>query len=124
MHYLVISADCHAGLPGEQYRDYLDPQYREAFDAFCGQRVVMEEELTKRGLRNEEFASQWFEEHEDGLRGGWDVARRDRELDGDGVTGEVIFPDADAVSGGESAPFGAGLAASGDIDPTLLMAGA
>jgi predicted TIM-barrel fold metal-dependent hydrolase len=124
MHYLVISADCHAGLPGEQYRDYLDPQYREAFDAFCGQRVVIEEELTKRGLRNEEFASHWFEEHEDGLRGGWDVARRDRELDGDGVTGEVIFPDADAVSGGASAPFGAGLGASGDIDPTLLLAGA
>ncbi len=30
--YLVISSDCHAGLPGEQYREYLDPQYREAFD--------------------------------------------------------------------------------------------
>ncbi|MEE8165079.1 MAG: hypothetical protein V3T64_05890, partial [Myxococcota bacterium] len=26
---LVISSDCHAGLPPEQYRDYLDPQYCE-----------------------------------------------------------------------------------------------
>ena len=30
--YLVISSDCHAGLPPERYRDYLDPQYREIFD--------------------------------------------------------------------------------------------
>ena len=30
--YLVISSDCHAGLPPEQYRDYLDPRYREVFD--------------------------------------------------------------------------------------------
>ena len=30
--HLVISSDCHAGLPLERYRDYLDPKYREAFD--------------------------------------------------------------------------------------------
>ena len=30
--YIVISSDCHAGLPGDRYRDYLDPQYRETFD--------------------------------------------------------------------------------------------
>ena len=31
--YLVISSDCHAGLQPERYRDYLDPKYRDAFDA-------------------------------------------------------------------------------------------
>ena len=31
--YLVISTDCHAGLPPGGYREYLDPQYRERFDA-------------------------------------------------------------------------------------------
>ena len=30
--YLVISSDCHAGLPPERYREYLDPQYRPIFD--------------------------------------------------------------------------------------------
>ena len=30
--YLVISSDCHAGLPPEQYRSYLDPEHRAAFD--------------------------------------------------------------------------------------------
>ncbi len=33
MHrYLVISSDCHAGLPTEQYREYVDPDQRPAFD--------------------------------------------------------------------------------------------
>src|SRR5690349_2729794 len=48
----------------------------------------------------------------------------DKELDGDGVVGEVIFPDADAVTGVAGAPFGAGLGQSGDMDPGRAMAGA
>jgi predicted TIM-barrel fold metal-dependent hydrolase len=36
----------------------------------------------------------------------------------------VIFPDADAVTGGTAAPFGAGLGLSGAIDPDLALAGA
>jgi len=117
--YLVISSDCHAGLPNEQYRDWLDPQYRDAFDDHLRERGKMLE-LAQRGLLNEEFAEEWERENEEGLRGGWDAARRDKELDADGV----IFPDADAVTAGASAPFGAGLGTSGDLDPELLMAGA
>ena len=30
--YLVISSDTHAGLPTEQYRAYVDPDQRPAFD--------------------------------------------------------------------------------------------
>ena len=29
--YIVISSDCHAGLPGHMYRDYVDPSLRETF---------------------------------------------------------------------------------------------
>jgi predicted TIM-barrel fold metal-dependent hydrolase len=123
MSYLVISADCHAGLPNEQYREWLDPEYRDTFDSYLAERARMME-LASRGLLNEEFAEEWGRENAQGLRGGWDAARRDKELDADGVVGEVIFPDADAVSGGASAPFGAGLGQTGDIDPTLLMVGA
>ena len=122
--YLVISSDCHAGLPNEQYREWLDPAYRQAFDDSQAERALFEEELKGRGMRNEEFAEEWERENEEGLRGGWDAARRDKELDADGVAGEVIFPDADAVTSGASAPFGAGLGAGGDHDPELLMAGA
>lgn len=122
--YMVISADCHAGLPNQQYRDWLEPKYHQAFDDEQAARAVLEEELRARGMRNEEFAEQWQRENEEGLRGGWDAARRDKELDADGVAGEVMFPDADAVTSGASAPFGAGLGQGGDRDPELLMAGA
>lgn len=125
MHrYLVISSDCHAGLPNEEYRAWLDPEFREPFEAYLAARTAMEVELTERGLRNPEFAEDWEQENAEGLRGGWDAARRDHELDADGVVGEVIFPDADAVSGGASAPFGAGLAATAEVPSELLMAGA
>jgi predicted TIM-barrel fold metal-dependent hydrolase len=121
--YLVISADTHAGLPGPEYRDWLDPEYRERFDAFLVERARAAE-MAKAGFLNEEFAKEWQEDNEEGLRGGWDAARRDKELDADGVAGEVIFPDADAVTGGASAPFGAGLGATGDTPGELLLAGA
>jgi predicted TIM-barrel fold metal-dependent hydrolase len=122
--YMVISSDCHAGLPNAQYREWLDPAHHAAFDEEQVARAAMEAELRARGLRNEEFAQEWERENEEGLRGGWDAARRDKELDADGVAGEVIFPDADAVLGGASAPFGAGLGQGGDRDPELILAGA
>jgi predicted TIM-barrel fold metal-dependent hydrolase len=121
--YLIISSDCHAGLPNAEYRDWLDPEHRATFDAHLAERTKMLE-LAQRGMLNAEFAAEWESENAEGLRGGWDAARRDKELDADGVVGEVIFPDADAVTAGASAPFGAGLASGGDTDPALLMAGA
>ena len=122
--YTVISADCHAGLPNSEYREWLDPDLRTTFDDFLRQRAAIEQELVSSGLRNPEFAEEWERENTEGLRGGWDATRRDRELDADGVAGEVIFPDADAVAGGASAPFGAGLGASGATEGPLALAGA
>ncbi|MCP2337047.1 amidohydrolase family protein [Actinomadura rupiterrae] len=123
--YLIISADTHAGLPTAEYRPYLDPAYREAFDGFLAKQDAMAEARREFGLQNEEFAEEWFGEHEEELRAGWDAGRRDRELDADGVAGEVIFPDADAVAAGTQAPFGAGLGMAGPgDDPELALAGA
>ncbi|MBO2447316.1 amidohydrolase [Actinomadura barringtoniae] len=123
--YLIISADTHAGLPTPQYAEFLDPAYREAFDGFLAQQAAIADARKQLGLQNEEFAGEWFEEHEEELRAGWDAARRDEELDKDGVVGEVIFPDADAVAGSTAAPFGAGLGMVGaDYDPELALAGA
>ena len=112
--YMVISSDCHAGLPSEEYREWLDPGYRDAFAEYLKARAVVEADLAERGLRNEEFAEEWESENAEGLHGGWDAGRRDRELDADGVVGEVIFPDADAVTVGATA----------DVPADLLMAGA
>jgi hypothetical protein len=66
-------------------------------------------------MGDEDFQEEWFGEDEDGnslhevgLRGGWDAKTRDKELDNDGVTGEVVFPGPDAATGTMGAPFGAG----------------
>ena len=48
--YLVISSDCHAGLPPERYRDYLDPRYREAFDQALPIQIEMTRAAEKRFL--------------------------------------------------------------------------
>ncbi|NUP49022.1 MAG: amidohydrolase [Catenulispora sp.] len=122
--YLIISSDCHAGLPTEQYRTYIDSKYHPAFDDFLAEQAARIEAATKLGVRNPEFARHWFEEHEEGLRGGWDSAQRDKEMDADGVTAEVIFPDADAVESTTAAPFGVGLTFSGGLDQELALVGA
>ncbi len=31
--YVVLTGDTHAGAPIEMYREYLDPAYRDQFDA-------------------------------------------------------------------------------------------
>lgn len=121
--YLIISSDCHAGLPTERYRPYLDSRFHPQFDEFLGQQGARREEATRLGVRNDAFAEKWFYDHEEGLRGGWDVGQRLKELDGDGVAAEVVFPDADAVDSRTAAPFGVGLGLSGDQDPELGMAG-
>ncbi|GJO63575.1 amidohydrolase family protein, partial [Mycobacterium marinum] len=119
--YVIISADCHAELPTDQYREYVDPEYREDFEVYLAEKAAASQ---VGGFIDEQFAQDWFSEHGEGIAGGWDVGLRDKELDSDGVVGEVIFPDADAVSGVAGAPFGAGLAQSGSLDPGRAMAGA
>src|SRR6476646_5715843 len=42
--YLIVSSDCHAGLPCEEYRPYLDPGYLGAFDDFLAERHATREE--------------------------------------------------------------------------------
>ena len=50
---LVISSDCHAGLPPEGYREYLDPEFREAFDQALPIQVENTQEAEKMFLVKE-----------------------------------------------------------------------
>ena len=59
-----------------------------------------------------------------GLQGAYDPEIRDKALDADGIAGEAIFADGDAVTGMEALPFGAGLHAGAITDPKLAWAGA
>ena len=119
--YTIISADGHAGLPCEEYREYLDPKFYPQFEEFLAERNTKREQDLK---LNYDFIMHWETHNEEGLRGAFDVEQRDKELDADGVAAEVIFADADAITGMESPPFGAGLSAGEIRDPELAFAGA
>ncbi len=119
--YLVISSDCHAGLPPKRYRDYVDPQFRELFDAALPIQEQEVERLTRKFMPDE-FKAAWRKDAGEGWKGAWDSAERNRQLDGDGIVGEVIFPD--GVNDGNMPPFGAGLTLPPEVPSELIWAGA
>ncbi|HKE71965.1 MAG TPA: amidohydrolase family protein [Acidimicrobiales bacterium] len=119
-NYLVISADGHAGPPSDVYRDYLDPAFREAFDAH-------QAEVQAGRMVNTDFVAEWDEETGDAeMKAGYDPAVRDAVLDREGVAAEVLFPDADVLGTGRlaSSPFGSGLGSAAGVDPAAVKAGA
>ena len=74
-HYIVISADTHAGGSHAAYREYLDPKYLDDFDAWRGEYRNPYNDLgDNRRLRN------------------WDNDMRNSAQLEEGVVGEVIFP--------------------------------
>ena len=74
-HYTIISVDCHAGGSHQQYREYLDPQYLDDFDAWRGRYKNPFRDLQDGGrIRN------------------WDDDRRNSDLEGQGLVAEVVFP--------------------------------
>ena len=73
--YTIISADCHGGANHETYREYLDPAWRDEFDAWRG-----------------EYTNPFRDLQGDGRTRNWDDERRIREQEADGVVAEVLFP--------------------------------
>ncbi len=104
--YLVVSSDCHAGLPPGHYRDYLDPQYREQYQANVKVQLDSARQM-RRTMEIEEINRKWREGHERELTGAWDHEERLKVLSGDGIAVEVIFPD--GLTENNAPPFGAGL---------------
>jgi len=76
--YVVISSDCHAGASMDAYADYLDPEFRADFEQW------------RRTFQNP-FADLVDTESRD-YRRNFDNAIRQADLEGDGIVGEVIFP--------------------------------
>ena len=74
--YILISADTHAGGSHVQYREYLDPKYRDDFDAWRNKYKNPYKDLKDTDLR---------------IRN-WDTERRNHDQEADGVVAEVIFP--------------------------------
>jgi predicted TIM-barrel fold metal-dependent hydrolase len=124
--YVLISTDSHAGPTAERYRDYIDPKYHAAFDEATREAEAIEQLRKSDELRK--FLAEWNSEigHHGGMKGAYDPAVRDKEMDHDGVAGEVIFPDADSagVGGVSHTPFTAGLGSTGTGDPEMTLVGA
>src|SRR3954452_12697843 len=74
-HYTIITADSHAGGSHAQYRDYLDPEFRDDFDAW----------------RNK-YRNPFKDLKDDRRQRNWETERRWNEQQSDGVVAEVLFP--------------------------------
>ena len=73
--YTVVSADCHAGAELRAYRPYLEPRFRDEFDAWADSYINPFGDLVRPDAdRN------------------WDSTRRMRELEADGIVAEVVYP--------------------------------
>jgi predicted TIM-barrel fold metal-dependent hydrolase len=126
--YVIVSSDCHAGPPAEQYREYMDPGFRERYDEFLAG-LARFDDARAAHVNNAQrtFREKFLSRTGDGgNRASWDPALREQEMDREGIAAEVVFPDADVlgIGGVTSTPFGTGLAASGRDDAALAMAGA
>ena len=131
---ILVSADGHAGPPVEDYRPYVDPGLREAFDDYVIAReawraernrsmdlpegdelvhALFGEEMVKLYLAQEAIAS-------GGASGVFDSERRNRELESEGIVAEVLFPD---FQNSNEPPWGAAFPFP-DTTPALRLAGA
>src|SRR5208282_1003031 len=77
-HYVVISADGHAGASMDTYLEYLDPALRDEFHEW------------RRSFVNPFPDLQDPESRE--YRRNCDHSIRQEDVEGDGVVGEVLFP--------------------------------
>jgi predicted TIM-barrel fold metal-dependent hydrolase len=113
---LIVSSDGHVGAPAEQYRDYMDPRFRQDFDDWWASYVPMWLTKGTRARSSEKAAlehTMWGTEYQRefearaaripwGIEGKWDAARRLEAMDIDGVAADVMFPDDQSAN---SPPF-------------------
>jgi predicted TIM-barrel fold metal-dependent hydrolase len=98
--YVVISADTHAGANIVDYKQYLDSEFHDDFDAWAVNFHDGWQDF-ELGSSKELAPSEAEEVDDDALRLGvgsfmspynWESDTRMRHLEGEGVVGEVIFP--------------------------------
>jgi predicted TIM-barrel fold metal-dependent hydrolase len=96
---LIISSDGHATAEMPTYRDYMPADWHAEFDAFCevfkrdGARTTEPESLLNR--LDAELVDDWIETviNPGRLAGQADPHERQKQLDLEGIAGEIIFPD-------------------------------
>ena len=106
-HIVLISADGHAGPPVSTYAAYVDPEMRDEFEVFVGEREAWraqrnramglpEDDELVHALFGEEMVDLYTGQEavrSGGCTGVFDSARRTSELEKEGIVGEVLFAD-------------------------------
>ena len=106
-HLTLISADGHAGPPIAEYRPYVDAEFLDEFDRFVPAREAWRVERNRTmGLAEDDelvhalFGEDMVKLYTDqevvksgGCSGVYDSARRNAELEKEGVVAEVLFAD-------------------------------
>ena len=119
---IVVSTDCHAGLPIADYKPYVESKYHEVMDMAVPVQVEMMDKASESFLIKE-INDAWREPIRSELTGAWDYKQREKMLAQDGIAAEIIFPD--GITEQNTPPFGAGLGLSPrQAVPELQWAGA
>jgi predicted TIM-barrel fold metal-dependent hydrolase len=93
--YLVVSADGHAGPPVREFREFIDPQFRAAFDEYTRQVEAFDERLAELSGDSPGTATRGnVRANLNGnfMRGLWDPDERLAEAENEGIVAEVVFP--------------------------------
>lgn len=106
---LIVSSDGHVGPPVEAYRDFVDPEHRQAFEAWLEAYVPMwvatrEKPSNLPETLSESYKREWLanEKVAEGAAGTRDPAQRIASMDSDGIAADVLFPDDQSAN---SPPF-------------------
>lgn len=92
---ILVSADGHAGAQISTYRDYMDKNYIDALDDLEKEN----EFFTKMGVIQTRYSESKLDLidkrgaiRSGGLEGAWNMKRRAREMDAEGIAGEILIP--------------------------------
>lgn len=86
----IVSCDCHAAASPAVYRDYLEPAYRQRYDALLADPGAVARRAAQ--IIGPFAPSGDGDGEREPLTARWTAARRLAELDRDGIAAEVIFP--------------------------------
>ncbi len=94
----IVSCDCHAAATPAEYREYLDPAYRERYDALQANPEAVRRRSAQ--IIGPNAPSGDGDGEREPLTARWSAAQRLSQLDGDGIAAEVLF----AQPAGRNAP--------------------
>jgi predicted TIM-barrel fold metal-dependent hydrolase len=102
---VIISCDGHATGRPEDYVPYVEPAYRGRYEEFVRELAAKRAAMAKaraadRSLFSKEGSEQFEAETGTGRDGEWNSAVRTEVLEGEGVVGEVLFPNGGVPFGG------------------------